>query len=40
MSDEELYKCYETYCKKNNVRKDLKRAISKFREFCLIREIL
>lgn len=38
-TDEELTKIYSEYCKKNNYRRDIKRAIKKFREFCEIRNI-
>lgn len=39
MNDEELTKVYENYCKKYNMRKSIKRAVKKFREYCLIRDI-
>lgn len=38
-SDEELEKIYSEYCKKNNLRKDVKRAVKKFRKFCIMRDI-
>ncbi len=34
MDDTELYNLYKNYCQKNNLRKDINRAIRKFREYC------
>lgn len=37
MPDDELQSLYKEYCKKNNLRKNIQRAIVKFREYCNIR---
>jgi len=37
LDDTELYNIYKTYCKKNNLRKDINRAVRKFREYCKLR---
>jgi len=34
MNDTELYNLYKKYCEKNNLRRDINRAIIKFREYC------
>ena len=34
LTDEELYKEYRDYCKKNNLKKNCKRAVKKFRTYC------
>lgn len=39
LSDIELYNLYKNYCEKNNLRRDINRAIEKFREYCKIRLI-
>jgi hypothetical protein len=37
LNDTELYHLYKTYCKNNNLRKNINRAITKFREYCKLR---
>jgi hypothetical protein len=37
LTDEELYELYKKYCEKNNLRRDIKRAVKKFREYCIMR---
>lgn len=37
LDDTELYNIYKTYCEKNNLRRDINRAVRKFREFCKLR---
>ena len=37
MNDYELYKLYKEYCEKNNIRRDVKRAVKKFRDYCRLR---
>jgi hypothetical protein len=37
LDDSELYNLYKTYCKKNNLRRDINRAVRKFREYCKLR---
>lgn len=37
LSDIELYNIYKIYCDKNNLRRDINRAVRKFREYCKIR---
>jgi len=39
LNDNELYELYNNYCKSNNLRKNINRAIKKFREYCDIRII-
>lgn len=38
-SNDELEKIYDDYCKKYNLRRDIKRAVKKFRKFCEFRNI-
>jgi hypothetical protein len=38
-TNEELEKMYSEYCKKYNLRRDIKRAVKKFRNFCELRNI-
>jgi hypothetical protein len=37
LSDKELYLVYQSYCQKNNLRKNVPKAIEKFRKYCLLR---
>jgi len=37
LDDTELYNLYKTYCEKNNLRRDINRAVKKFREYCKFR---
>lgn len=37
MKDDELYDIYKNYCIKNNMRKDVNRAVRKFREYCKLK---
>jgi hypothetical protein len=37
MTDEELYTLYKSYCEKNNLRRDVARAVKKFRDYCKMR---
>jgi hypothetical protein len=37
LTDAELYTVYDLYCKKYNLRKDVNRAVKKFREYCKLR---
>jgi len=37
LDDTELYNLYKIYCKKNNLRRDIDRAVKKFREYCKLR---
>jgi len=34
LDNQELFELYDNYCKKNNLRRDINRAIRKFREYC------
>lgn len=38
LDDTELYNIYKMYCKKNNLRRNINRAVRKFRDYC--KEIL
>jgi len=40
LSDVELFEVYNNYCKKNNLRCDVNRAVRKFRQFCVERNII
>lgn len=37
LDDAELYNLYKNYCKKNNLRRNIDRAVKKFREYCKLR---
>lgn len=37
LNDEDLYNVYKNYCEKNNLRRDINRAVRKFREYCKLR---
>lgn len=37
LDDTELYNLYKNYCKENNLRRDIDRAVRKFRDYCTIR---
>ena len=37
LDDTELYNIYKSYCEKNNLRRDINRAVRKFREYCKLR---
>lgn len=37
LTDTELYYLYKTYCQNNNLRKNIHRAVKKFREYCRLR---
>ena len=37
LDDIELYNVYKAYCEKNNLRRDINRAVRKFREYCKLR---
>jgi 5-methylcytosine-specific restriction endonuclease McrA len=37
LNDVELYNLYNIYCKKNNLRRDINRAVRKFREYCKLK---
>ena len=37
LDDTELYNLYKKYCETNNLRRDINRAVKKFREFCKLR---
>jgi hypothetical protein len=37
LPDQELLKIYKGYCEKNNLRRNVTRAVKKFREFCKMR---
>lgn len=37
LDDTELYDIYKKYCEKNNLRRDINRAVLKFREYCKLR---
>lgn len=37
MNDEQLVEVYRNYCKTNNMRKNIHRAVIKFREYCKLR---
>jgi len=37
LDDAELYEFYKNYCEKNNLRRDINRAVRKFREYCKLR---
>jgi 5-methylcytosine-specific restriction endonuclease McrA len=39
LDDTELYTVYKNYCEKNNLRRNIIRAIKKFREYCKLRGI-
>ncbi len=40
LSDENLLETYKIYCKKYNLRRDIIRAVKKFREYCKLRNII
>ena len=40
LSDETLLETYKVYCEKYNLRRDITRAVKKFREYCKLRNIL
>jgi len=40
LSDEALLDVYDKYCAKNNLRRDIKRAVEKFRDYCQLRNIV
>lgn len=40
LNDDELLNIYKLYCEKYNLRKNINRAVKKFREFCEIRNIV
>ncbi len=40
LSDETLLDTYKKYCEKYNLRRDIKRAVKKFREYCKLRNIV
>ena len=40
LSDVELFEVYDNYCKKNNLRCDVNRAVRKFKQFCVERNIV
>lgn len=40
LSDELLFECYKLYCEKYNLRRDIPRAVKKFREYCILRNII
>lgn len=37
LNDAELYNLYKTYCEENNLKRDINRAVRKFREYCNLR---
>lgn len=37
LDDVELYNVYKNYCEKNNLRRDINRAVLKFREYCKLK---
>jgi len=37
LDDTELYNTYQSYCEKNNLRRDIHRAVRKFREYCKLK---
>jgi hypothetical protein len=37
LDDAELYNLYKNYCEKNNLRRDINRAVRKFREYCKLK---
>lgn len=37
LNEEELYDLYKKYCEKHNLRRDINRAVKKFREYCKLR---
>ena len=37
LNDNELYDEYKSYCEANNLRRNIKRAVKKFREYCELR---
>ena len=37
LDDLELYNLYKNYCEKNNLRRDVTRAVRKFREYCKLK---
>jgi 5-methylcytosine-specific restriction endonuclease McrA len=37
LDDNDLYNVYKSYCEKNNLRRDINRAVKKFREYCKLR---
>jgi hypothetical protein len=37
LDDKELYTLYKNYCKETNSRRDINRAVKKFREYCKLR---
>ena len=39
MTDDELIEIYEKYNKENNIRKSSRRAVLKFREYCIQKNI-
>lgn len=40
LSDEILLETYKIYCEKYNLRRDIRRAVKKFREYCKLRNIV
>jgi hypothetical protein len=40
LSDEALLEIYKNYCKKYNLRRNVTRAVKKFREYCKLRNIV
>jgi len=40
LSDEALLETYKLYCEKYNLRRDITRAVKKFREYCKLRHIV
>ena len=40
LSDEALSETYKLYCEKYNLRRDITRAVKKFREYCKLRHIV
>jgi hypothetical protein len=39
LNDSELHNLYKVYCEENNLRRDISRAVKKFREYCKLRQI-
>jgi hypothetical protein len=40
LSDENLLETYRIYCEKYNLRRNIRRAVKKFREYCTLRNIV
>lgn len=40
LNDEELASVYKKYCETNNLKRDEKRAVKKFREYCALRGVI